>query len=523
MADVVRETERKYAADDDTTLPDLLVRGVGTAVEQGTVRLDATYFDTAAGRLAADGVTLRRRTGGGDDGWHLKLPVEPGVRDEIREPLSGGPTSGDVPAALAALVRSRVREEPLVPVMRLRSERRVLHLLDASGALLVEVAVDRVRAERLPGGGTAAWTEIETESAEGAPAKLLDRIGKRLRAAGVRRAPDTSKLARALAETGAPDGSAAGTEAHGEVVHPVKPPRPYGDPGPTAGEHVLHYVRAQRDALVFLDPAVRRGLPDAVHRMRVATRRLRSCFRSYRRVLDRAATDPLRAELKWLAGELGVDRDHEVLTARLTERLAELPQGLQPGPVRLAPVRARLLAPAAPTGERPPLAATLDGARYLALLDALDALLREPPLRPKASRPAAKATAKAVTRDFDRLATRVGRALATPAGPERDTALHEARKAAKRARYAAEAARPALGKDAKRQQKRMTRVQDLLGEHQDGVVAREALERVAREAHAAGEETFTYGMLYASERALAEGYERELPALWRKVADAAPL
>ncbi|AXK34177.1 CHAD domain-containing protein [Streptomyces armeniacus] len=542
MADVVREIERKYAATDDTALPDLRVRGVASAVERGTVHLDATYFDTADGRLAADGITLRRRTGGGDAGWHLKLPVEPGVRDEIREPLGdeqadaeeAGAEAADaataaagVPPALAALVRSRVRDRPHIPVMRLRSERRVLHLLDDAGGLLAEVAVDRVHAQRLPEGGTADWTEIETELGEagaGAP-RLLDRIEKRLTAVGLRRTSAASKLERALASTGEPDSDEA--------------PVPDGSPGPTAGEHVLHYVRAQRDALVALDPAVRRGVPDSVHRMRVATRRLRSCLRSYRQVLDPAVTDPMRDELKWLAAELGIDRDQEVLTARLTRRLAELPDGLQPGPVRLAPVRARLHAYAATrrvpathgaakhalashrTGAT--LTATLDSARHLALLDALDALLREHPLRRKAAAPAEEVTASAVTRDFDRLAARVGHALAVSAGPERDLALHEARKAAKRARYAAEAACPALGKRARRQAKRMTEVQELLGEHQDSVVARDALADMAREAHAAGEESFTYGLLYERERARAAECERELPGLWRSVAAASPL
>lgn len=522
MADVVRETERKYAATDGTALPGLRVRGVDAAVEQGTVELDATYFDTPSGRLAADGVTLRRRTGGDDSGWHLKLPVEPGVRDEIRVPLSGCLSVTSVPAALTALVRSRVRDQELAPVMRLRSERRVLHLLDGAGALLAEVSVDRVRAQRLPEGGTADWTEIETELGEAGAAGLLDRLEERLDAAGLHRAPTASKLARALAETAAPGGPAARAEAHGKVADPVKPPKPPGAPGPTAGDHVLHYVHAQRDALVFLDPAVRRGLPDSVHRMRVATRRLRSCFRSYRQVLDSTVTDPLRDELKWLAGELGIDRDQEVLTERLAERLAELPDGLQPGPVRLALVRARLLGqPGA--GARRPLSATLDGPRYLALLDALDALLREPPLRPKASGSAEKAATRSVTRDYDRLAARVEHALTTPAGPGRDVALHEARKAAKRARYAAEAARHALGKKAKKQQKRLTEVQDLLGEHQDSVVAREALARMALDAHAAGQETFTYGLLYERERARAAESERELPGLWRTVASTSPL
>src|SRR3954447_12170520 len=103
MADTVREIERKYEADDDTQLPDLAgIDRVATVVEQGVETLDALYYDTAGRHLAADGVTLRRRTGGKDAGWHLKLPVAPGVRDEVRAPLSGA-----LPAELTALVRSR--------------------------------------------------------------------------------------------------------------------------------------------------------------------------------------------------------------------------------------------------------------------------------------------------------------------------------------------------------------------------------------------------------------------------------
>ncbi|NUS13893.1 MAG: CHAD domain-containing protein, partial [Streptomyces sp.] len=91
-----------------------------------------------------------------------------------------------------------------------------------------------------------------------------------------------------------------------------------------AGRTAVAYVDAQLTALRALDPAVRRGDEDAVHRMRVATRRARSALRSFRRELDRAATDPLGAELKWLAAELGAERDREVLAERLAARLAEL-------------------------------------------------------------------------------------------------------------------------------------------------------------------------------------------------------
>ena len=124
MADTKREIERKYESDDGG-LPDLTrVPGVATVLDKGVTHLDATYHDTTDERLAASLVTLRRRTGGSDAGWHLKFPVAPGVRDEIRAPLSD-----TLPDELAALVRSRVRDGELLPVVRLRSDRDVRHLV----------------------------------------------------------------------------------------------------------------------------------------------------------------------------------------------------------------------------------------------------------------------------------------------------------------------------------------------------------------------------------------------------------
>ncbi|MER5882244.1 CYTH and CHAD domain-containing protein [Streptomyces sp. NPDC001941] len=497
MADTKREIELKYEATADTELPDLTrVTDVASVADRGVAELDAVYHDTRGLRLASDALTLRRRTGGDDAGWHLKFPVSTGIRDEIRAPLA--PT---LPRPLAALIRSRVRGEEVVPVMRLLSTRAVHHLLAADGTLLAEVSVDTVRAENLLADGRADWRELEVELADGADPALLAAVGKRLRKAGVRPSASPSKLARALTETG---------------LRPTRP-APGGDPAPgTAGAHVLDYLRAQRDALVALDPAVRRDLPDSVHQMRVATRRMRSAFKTYRRVLDRTATDPVGGELRWLAAELGAARDHEVLLDRLRTRVDALPRTLLLGPVR---GRLRIWNAARGSGSRRRALSTLDGPRYLALLEALDALLQAPPLLPAAARPPEKALAAAVRRNHDRLAARVGRALELPPGHERDLAAHDARKAAKRARYAGEAATAALGKPAKRFARAMKEVQTVLGDHQDAVVAREALRALAVQAHLAGESAFTWGLLYGQEEAAAAAREAELPAVWARASE----
>ncbi|MFJ4078089.1 CHAD domain-containing protein [Streptomyces iakyrus] len=498
MADSKREIERKYESA-DAGLPDLTgVTGVAAVVDKGVAHLDATYYDTGDERLAASSVTLRRRTGGSDAGWHLKFPVAPGVRDEIHAPLSD-----TLPDDLAALVRSRVRDGELLPLVRLRSDRDVRHLLDADRRLLAEVSVDTVHAERLTGrGGQARWTEIEVELADGGDPALLDKVEKRLRKAGVRPSASSSKLARALEET-AP-GKRRGTAPAREPV--------------TAADHVLAYVRTQRDAIVELDPAVRRDAEDSVHSMRVATRRLRSTFKSFGKILDRTVTDPVGDELKWLAGELGLDRDREVLTDRLTAALDEVPDGLVRGPVA---ERLHSWSSAERRGARGHLLGVLDSRRYLTLLDTLDALIADPPLLKAARKAPSKPIAKAVRKDFRKVSGLIRRAADLEPGTDRDVALHEARKKTKRTRYAAEAAEPVLGKRAKTMVKSMKALQNLLGEHQDSVMARQALRELSAVAHAAGESAFTYGLLHEREEQRAVRVEAELPGAWDGIKDGA--
>ncbi|MFJ3618202.1 CHAD domain-containing protein [Streptomyces iakyrus] len=498
MADSKREIERKYESA-EAGLPDLTgVTGVEAVVDKGVAHLDATYYDTGDERLAASSVTLRRRTGGSDAGWHLKFPVAPGVRDEIHAPLSD-----TLPDDLAALVRSRVRDGELLPVVRLRFDRDVRHLLDADRRLLAELSVDTVHAERLTGrGGEARWTEIEVELADGGDPALLDKVEKRLRKAGVRPSASSSKLARALEETA-----------------PGKPRRtaPAREPV-TAADHVLAYVRTQRDAIVELDPAVRRDAEDSVHSMRVATRRLRSTFKSFGKILDRTVTDPVGDELKWLAGELGLDRDREVLTDRLTAALDEVPDDLVRGPVA---ERLHSWSSAEHRGARGHLLGALDSRRYLTLLDTLDALIADPPLLKAAGKAPGKPIAKAVRKDFRKVSGLIRRAADLEPGTDRDVALHEARKKTKRTRYAAEAAEPVLGKRAKTMVKSMKALQNLLGEHQDSVMARQALRELSAVAHAAGESAFTYGLLHEREEQRAVRVEAELPGVWDGIKDGA--
>ncbi|MFF1401040.1 CHAD domain-containing protein [Streptomyces sp. NPDC058287] len=499
MVQSMQETERKYdvpSSSDTSWLPPLdRVEGVTSVVDRRLEELDAVYYDTDDLRLYGSSAILRRRTGGSDAGWHLKLPLPGDSREEVQAALTDA-----LPAALRDLALSRTRGAELIPVVRIRSSREVRELVDAEGAVLAELSIDAVRAESLRAQGrSAAWREMEVELAKDADPVLLDAVEKRLREHGIARAQSSSKLARALDEM-APVPASERDEAADLAEG-------------SAGEQVLAYVREQTRVLTALDPAVRRDRPDSVHRMRVACRRLRSCLRSYRSVLDREVTDAIRGDLKWLAGELGAARDQEVLMERLTRGVKALPKELVLGPVS-ARLQAWNVARGSESHQR-----SLDalGSRhYLALLDSLAALGQQPPLRAKAGKAADKVMAKAVLKEFDRLAQRMAPALDLPPGPERDVALHEARKAAKKVRYAAEAARPTLGKPAKRLGKRVKAGQKVLGDHQDSVVARVTIRDLAVAAQTTNEAGFTWGVLYGGEQAVAHTREQELLTVWER-------
>ena len=199
------ETEQKYDADADFVLPKL-----GSLPELGGKRLadpkriylSATYYDTEDLALIQHKVTLRRRVGGDDEGWHLKLPVRKDTRQELHAPLGEG-TSGSVPARLADQVKDITAGQPLHPVAILDTERTVVTLPGPSGVPLVEVADDRVTAIRFgePDSGPMTWREIEVEVLSpdsGAAAAMLESVGTVLREAGARPSASGSKLARVM-------------------------------------------------------------------------------------------------------------------------------------------------------------------------------------------------------------------------------------------------------------------------------------------------------------------------------------
>jgi CHAD domain-containing protein len=283
--------------------------------------------------------------------------------------------------------------------------------------------------------------------------------------------------------------------------------------GPRAGRDLgrgallVRYVVAQRDAIRAAEPGVRAGDAEALHDMRVAARRLRSTLRTFRPLFDRGRTEPLRAELRWLGRLLGDARDGDVLAERLTAAVRAEPPELVVGPVA-ARIRRRLAEDTAPARRR--MVAGLDGERFTDLLAALDRLAGGVAGPARAGSGRLRRRARRALRRADRLLA------AAPAAPDprpvadpgltagRDTRLHEARKAYKRARYAAEALAPLAGGPARRLVKRLKTLQDVLGEHQDTIVARQALRAQGMLAFGDGENTFTYGLLHGRQRALGD-------------------
>lgn len=459
--EIASETERKYDVPDGFVLPRLEgTAGIKRVGGTRTHELDATYFDTDELILMQNRRTLRRRMGGDDAGWHLKTPGSGTTRTEHRLPLSRDVDR--VPDELQGQVRALIRRRSLRPIARLRTHRVETPLRDADGNTLALIAYDRVVAEA--DGAEQRWQEVEVELVDGDPA-LLDAVERRLLGAGARPASGPSKVARAL---------------NGRLT---PTPRPSKTKNP-----VFAYAKEQRDALEEHDPGVRQGDPESVHKMRVATRRLRSTLKTFKRSFPGAAE--VGDELKWLADLLGEVRDGQVQKGKL---LAEVEQA---GP-EFAEAARRIRAHLDDQVERgrAALADALESERYLTVLDRIDRLADT---TDRGERDPIKRARRGVAKADGLLDTALNGGV--------DAELHEARKAYKRARYAVEVFAPAAGAPGKRLVKALTDLQDVLGAHQDSVVARELLREL-------GPDDFWFGVLWARQEQVGKDTYAQLPVV----------
>lgn len=436
----------------------------------------STYYDTADYRLAGAGVTLRRRVEQRSGVWQLKLP-RGSARLELE--LAGGPEHA--PEEVRDLVTAYARGQELRPVATLRSRRTGLRVRGLAGPI-ADVVVDAVAV--LDGRKVLRrLRELEVELIDGDEA-ALGQIGEALRAAGAADAAGRPKLFQAL-----------------DLAPPV-PPEPIA-PGAPAAEHLKAMIQAQLAAVLAHDPGTRLGShPEDLHQMRVATRRLRALLRAARPMLAPEWVEPLRAELAWLADLLGTVRDLDVLLGHVRDQAAFL----EPAERRAF---ARLLRwlDAERVQARAAMLDALRSERYLGLLDRVEEAGRAP--RVVATAVSLGALAGSELRKLRKAMQALGEEPS-------DAELHAIRIRGKRARYAAELAEAAVGKPATRFIRTARLFQDVLGEHQDAVVAEQRLRRLVAETGSRWA-AFAAGRLVERQRARRQAARAALPDILKKL------
>ncbi|MGZ4359163.1 MAG: CHAD domain-containing protein [Gaiellaceae bacterium] len=438
--------------------------------------LVSTYHDTPELRLAQAGITLRHRVQRRRGLWQLKLPQEDG-RLELELPGRGD----RMPAEIGDLLRAYVRRAELAPIATLRTRRIGTRVHDLSRPV-AEVVHDTVTV--LDGRrAVRRFSELEIELIEGDRGDLKQ-IEAVLRAAGATDGEDRPKVFQAL---GLPAPAAAA--------------RPDPEAPPTELLRIM-LERQYREILAH-DPGTRLGTDaEELHQMRVATRRFRALLRAGRPLADMSAWEPLRAELAWLCDALGEVRDHDVLI----EQLEEQASAFEPADRRAARRLVDLLR-GERTEARDALLEVLRSERYLDLLDAVENGLRATVL------PTADVSLSDVAgREFRKLRKTV-RALGRHPS---DAALHAARIRGKRARYAAELAELAVGRRAGDFVQKAKAFQDVVGDHQDAVVAEAKIRSLL--ARAGGTRTgFAAGRLVELQRARRRKARKRFRPVWREL------
>ncbi|VXB73011.1 CYTH domain protein [Arthrobacter sp. 9AX] len=513
MASQGIEIEKKYDVGADATVPALqelpVVARVGAP---HTAMLEAVYFDTDQHTLASRRITLRRRTGGTDAGWHLNLPPvataesEPPQRRELHAPL-GRPDV--VPDTLLSHVEAYLRGAGVRPVVRLETRRTTHALYGGDGVHLADLADDQVVATRLHGGDDQpqSWREWELELVHGglelfAPAEQL------LTAAGARPAGHASKLARALGR------ASGGTPEEGSQEQ-EGPALLAGKKAPAAAV-VTVYLAEQLRRLLAEDAAVRLEEPEGIHHMRSAIRRLRSVLAAYRKLYRAMPVRRLRDELDWLGLLLGDPRDSEVALANLRTHLDGLPPG--EGTDAAREQVERTAGAALDAGYRR-VQEALRSERYFRLLDNLEDFRDHPPVRAEAVAPGRRVAAKAVDKSARRLRRSHKAARHARRGTDHENALHQVRKDAKRLRHVAESAALVKGKRAGKVAKAAHKQQKILGDYHDAVVARSLLLDLEADTGLAQPAAEALGELRKRQRELMEAAEAKYRKARKKSRD----
>jgi CHAD domain-containing protein len=352
----------------------------------------------------------------------------------------------------------------------------------ALGAEIVDDSVAVLEGQRV----TRRFREVEVELLDG-DERTLRRLEKELRKAGAHATGELRpKVYRALDLEGTIDT---------RVSTKATPP----------GEALGIALEDEYRALLAHDPGTRRGDdPEDLHQLRVATRRLRAFLRAARRLVDEEWAESLRTEIGWLGGHLGPARDLDVMLGRLRAEVAALGADAEAASGLLSSLEEDRASAYRDVVE------TLGGDRYFALLDRIE----------DAGRPPLSGDEKTLKQIFHREAKRMRRTFEALGEDPEDDALHASRIAVKRARYAADLAAHELGKPGGRFVAVAKQLQDILGDHQDAVIAQQRIREwvASSDSEDAG---FAAGRLVQLERDRMAESRAAWPGAWQRLDEAA--
>jgi CHAD domain-containing protein len=462
------ERETKLSIDAKFRLPKLPGRPLSSRV------LTSTYYDTPDHRLAFARITLRRRVERRTSLWQLKLPAINGRR-ELE--IAGGP--GQPPPVLRELLTAQLRGKTMVPLVTMRTWRSGVRVHGADGAI-ADVVVDVVAVLK-EGRVVRRFRELEIEWLSGDKA-LETYLERTLRKAGAGDHDGRSKLYQALERSGRP----GAPEAEAPIA-----------------EHLVFLFGQRVRALLAADPGTRLGGDiEDLHQMRVAIRRLRALVRAARPLLEPKWTESLRAELRWLGGLLGPARDLDVQIAYFQEEAATLKSRDRRPLERFIEHLCRERDAAQQV-----LLEGLRSPRYMTLITTLVQATRRIPVVASDT-----TLGKIAARQFKKLRKAMNAIARTPTNAE----LHRMRILTKRARYAAELAQTSSGKPAVRFTEQARKLQDLLGAHQDAVLAEDYVRALVARTKGV-RMAFVAGQMVERQRQRRDDARAELAPQWKQL------
>jgi CHAD domain-containing protein len=465
----VVETETKLSVEPDFRLPPLSGRPLPRRL------FTSTYFDTLDHCLARSNITLRCRIEKGSVAWQLKLPLD-GARREIElQDASMTPPAGIVEALVVLL-----EGKHLVPIAELHTSRIGIRMRDG-GHNAAEVMLDTVSVLR-KGAVIQRFRELEIESLNGEE-EFIDRLASTLHGVGARTHDGRPKLFRAL------------SLAYHSLDAPAE--------DASIVDHLRYSLLQQLQNLKQCDPGIRLGgETEDVHRIRVAARRMRTILLAVRTIVHPEWVDPPLSGLKWLGEVFARARDLDV-QMRYFRREAEQFKARDRRPLE------RFLRRLQNERERAQrmMLDEMKTAKYLGFVSKL---------QEAAEAPAVVNTEctliDVAARQFRKLRKTIRKLKRSPSNAD----LHRVRIKTKRARYAAELAEVCDGKAVTRFIKTTERFQDLLGMHQDAVLAEQYVQGLLQD-QGGQQAAFTAGLLVARANQQREEVRRKFWSEWQRL------